>query len=241
MSIPILILGQSSSGKSTSIGAIPEIGHVGLNPKETLIIQVKAKPLPFKSSDYKKFEEGKVTFKDGANIIVLQNWDKIIDLLKTVSDKIPHFKNIVIDDFQYIMSSEFMDLARETGFQKFTNMADHVYRIIDSALNLRSDLLIFFLSHSDLDEKSGTYKFKTIGKLLDEKITLEGLYTIVLYAINTIKGVGSKQEVEYKFATNMTAENGIIIPAKSPRGMFDKILIQNDLGYVRKQVEQYYS
>ncbi|KXA10155.1 AAA family ATPase [Finegoldia magna] len=211
----VLILGQSGTGKSTSIR--------NMDNKDTFIIQVVNKPLPFKGfkADYPLMD------KNGeGKRVVSDNYDKIISCLKYLNN-VENIKNIVIDDFQYVISNEFMVRAKEKGFDKFTEMAQHYYMIIEVASRLREDLNIFFLSHNEQKE-DGTSKVKTIGKLLDEKITIEGLFTIVL---NTVI-----QDGKYYFETQNSGFN----TTKSPLGMFDERLIENDLLQVTNKINEYY-
>ena len=215
MSNLILILGQSGTGKSTSIR--------NMDSKDTFIIQTVNKPLPFKGfkADYPLMD------KDGkGKRLVTDNYDKIIGCLKYLNNN-KDIKNIIIDDFQYVISNEFMVRAKEKGFDKFTEMAQHYYVIIEVASRLREDLNIFFLSHNEQKE-DGTSKVKTIGKLLDEKITIEGLFTIVL---NTVI-----QDNKYYFQT----QNNGFSTTKSPLGMFDEQLIENDLKLVTEKINEYY-
>lgn len=215
MSNLILILGQSGTGKSTSIK--------NMDSKDTFIIQAVNKPLPFKG--FKK--NYLIMDKDGkGRRLVSDNYDKIISCLKYLNND-KDIKNIIIDDFQYVISNEFMVRAKEKGFDKFTEMAQHYYMIIDVASRLREDLNIFFLSHNEQKE-DGTSKVKTIGKLLDEKITIEGLFTIVL---NTVI-----QDNKYYFQTQNNGFN----TTKSPLGMFDEQLIENDLKLVTEKINEYY-
>lgn len=211
----VLILGQSGTGKSTSIR--------NMDSKDTFIIQVVNKPLPFKGfkANYPLMD------KNGeGKRVVSDNYDKIIGCLKYLNN-VENIKNIVIDDFQYVISNEFMVRGKEKGFDKFTEMAQHYYMIIEVASRLREDLNIFFLSHSEQKE-DGTSKVKTIGKLLDEKITIEGLFTIVL---NTVI-----QDGKYYFETQNSGFN----TTKSPLGMFDERLIENDLLQVTNKINEYY-
>lgn len=211
----VLILGQSGTGKSTSIR--------NMDSKNTFIIQTVNKPLPFK--DFKK--NYPLVDKDGkGKRLVSDNYEKIIRCLKYLN-KDKDIKNIIIDDFQYVISGEFMVRAKEKGFDKFTEMAQHYYMIIDIASRLREDLNVIFLSHNEQKE-DGTSKVKTIGKMLDEKITIEGLFTIVL---NTVI-----QDNKYYFQTQNNGFN----TTKSPLGMFDEQLIENDLKLVTEKINEYY-
>jgi hypothetical protein len=127
------------------------------------------------------------------------------------------------------MANEFMRRSKETGFGKFTDIGRNAWNIINSvtAVSSREDLKCYFLSHSENDA-NGKSKCKTIGKMLDEKITLEGMFTVVLHSL-----VHNKS---YKF---LTQNDGVHI-AKSPLGMFDSELIDNDLNYINEQINKYY-
>ena len=169
MSNAVLVMGKTGSGKSTSMEK--------LDPKETFIINVVGKDLPFRGGSKRFTPEKK-------NYHATHSPATIVALMKQISKDVPHIKTIIIDDFQYTMSYEFMT-TKTTGFDKFNEIAEHAFEIINTAKNLRDDLTVVFLAHTDeivdsLGQKS--YKIKTIGKLLDDKITLEG------YTENNIGG-----------------------------------------------------
>ncbi len=216
MSNATLIIGESGTGKSTSIRNLDE--------SETFIINVLDKPLPFKG--FKK-RYIKVS-QDGGNYFVSDDYNDILKSIKYISDNRPEIKNIIIDDYQYIMANEFMRRAMDRGFDKFTEIGQHAWKIIYYSVKCRDDLFFFFLSHSELDA-SGHVKCKTIGKMIDDKITLEGMFTTVLHT--------TVMDGKYKF---ITQNNGVHI-AKSPMGMFDSIYIDNDLNQVKKHMNNYYS
>ncbi len=213
-----LIIGESGTGKSTSIR--------NLDPTKTFIINVLDKPLPFKGfkGSYKKFDRDHL---DG-NYYNSDDHINIIKMINYISQNMPHIENIIVDDTQYIMANEFMRRAREKGFDKFTEIAQHMWSIISDAQKCRNDLFIFFLSHSDLDN-NGKSKCKTVGKLLDEKINLEGMFTVVLHTAII--------DNKYYFLTH---NNGNIM-AKSPLDMFDTNLIPNDLEVVKEHMRKYYN
>lgn len=207
----ILIIGESGTGKSTSLR--------NLKPEETFLINVLDKPLPFRG--YKKMYQS----KEGGNYATTDNAAKIIKIIEAVSKR-EGVKSIVIDDFQYIMANEFMKRASETGYGKFTEIAQNAWKVINAANAVSNDIDIFFLSHSH-SKDGGTIKCKTIGKMLEEKISLEGMFTIVLHAL-IIDG-------QYKFLT----QNHNNHLAKSPMGMFDRLLIDNDLQEIKKTIHEY--
>lgn len=217
MSNITLIIGESGTGKSTSIRT--------LDPKETFVINVLDKPLPFKGA--KKNYIAATQEHPNGNYSATDNYEKIISQIRYINQKRPDIKNIIIDDWQYIMANEFMRRAKEIGYGKFTEIAQHAWSVIAEANNSRDDLFFFFLSHSDTDQ-FGKARCKTIGKMLDDKITIEGMFTVVLHAI--------VDDNQYKFLTQV---NGSYL-AKSPMGMFDNLMIPNDLGEIKKKMLEYY-
>ncbi|MGL5001973.1 MAG: AAA family ATPase, partial [Casimicrobium sp.] len=156
MSTACMVIGESGSGKTTSLR--------NLKGEDVFLIQAVAKPLPFKSVGWKPW------VKDDA--------DSIIAAMR--NEKMTK-KIVVIDDWQYIMANEFMRRSNERGYDKFTDIAKHAWEILRTATSLKDDVRVYFLAHSDTDEQGKT-RSKTIGKLLNEKITVEGLLTIVLRA-----------------------------------------------------------
>jgi len=217
MSTPILILGESGAGKSTSIRT--------LDPNETFIINVVGKSLPFKGwrKSYRAEEEDDKKI----NIYQTDDYRKIISSIRKISNDRIDIKNLIIDDFQYVMANEFMDRASEKGYEKFTEIAKHTWEVVNAAIGSRRDLKIYFLSHSELDANNKT-KMKTIGKMLDEKVNIAGLFTIVFDCI--VKDDG------YFFVTNSTQAYG----SKSPIDMFDSLLVPNDLQYISNKIDAYF-
>lgn len=215
MAETVLVIGKSGSGKSHSIQY--------LDPSETFIIAVRPKSLPWRGWK-KKYEQ-----KTGGNYYVAANYANIIKVMREVAKR-PNIKQIIIDDLQYIMSTEFMDRASEVGFTKFTEIAKHIWQIFNAAEALPGDeLKVFMLAHDEVND-SGERKMKTIGKLLDDKITVEGLFSIVLFTEIDRSGAESK----YQFVTQSNGTN----TAKSPDGMFDKY-IPNNLQLVSDKINEY--
>ena len=214
MSNTVLVIGQSGSGKSTSLRS--------LDPKTTFIINVLDKPLPFRA--FKK------SYNPAAkNYYTTHDWAKVVNCIERVNKERPDITTLVIDDWQYILSYEFIKRASERGFDKFSDLANHGWSTMNACTTgTRPSLTTFILAHSDIDQ-NGRSKLKTIGKMLDEKITLEGLFTTVLHS-RIVDG-------EYMFQTQ---DDGDFL-AKSPMGMFEEFLIPNDLLVVKGAVENYFN
>ena len=208
MSIAAFILGESGTGKSTSMRS--------MNPTETLLIQAIKKPLPFRSSGWKYLS------KEGGNILVCDQSAQIIAAMHKTQRPI-----IVIDDFQYILANEFMRRTDERGFDKFTDIGKHAWDILCAASSLPDHVRVYILSHTETSE-SGRVKAKTIGRMLDEKITIEGMFSIVMRT-SIING-------QYLFSTKNNGSDTV----KTPLGLFDADHIDNDLAAVDAAIVDYY-
>lgn len=220
----IAIVGASGSGKSTSIRT--------LNPEETFIINVASKPLPFKGWRSKYTIWNKEN-PDG-NYVNMSNVSTISQILTYINAKRPEIKNVVIDDSQFLMSFEYMDRAQEKGFQKFTDIAQKFYSILKASILMRDDLNVILICHS---ENIGTaddpqLKIKTLGKMLDNSITVEGLFTYVLFAM--IQN-DAEDGPKYVFQTHSDGTT----TAKTPMGCFEEDYIPNDLQYVIDKIKEY--
>lgn len=216
------IVGATGTGKSTSIK------H--LDPKETFIINVAKKELPFKGSE-KLYNAANKNYKeiDDATYITRQ--------LRKISDEQPHIKNIIIEDSNYIMGFNIVSKATEVGYTKFSVMARDMVELMREARKLRNDIKVFYLSHPDTIEDGGDivgYKIKTAGKLIDNQVLLEGLLTVCLYTHVEENKDGS---TSYSLLTNRHKK----YPAKSPDGMFDEVKIPNNLKYVCEKLDEYYN
>lgn len=163
----IAIVGKSGTGKSTSYGQIKELGIIGLNPKETVVINVSGKDLPFRG--WTKFYNGLVS--EGGNYIETADANIIALAIKQISDSYPNFKNIVIDDAQYIMGFEFMRRAKENGYMKFADLGVNLNKVVEASRLARKDLKVYFLWHPEQDRETG-YKMKTVGKMVDKNLPL---------------------------------------------------------------------
>lgn len=201
MATAVLILGQSGTGKSYSMK--------NFNEDEVCLISVQKSLLPFR----KKFTE----------TVVTDDYSKIIKAMKATDKKV-----IVIDDTQYLMCNEFMRRATERGYDKFTEIAQNFWSLVVQEVNgLPADVIVYLLCHTSTDE-NGVEKMKTIGKLVDEKITPEGLFTIVLKT--------AVSDGKYAFVTQNNGKDTV----KSPEGMFTTYAINNDLKYVDEKIRNYY-
>ena len=198
--IPILIIGKSGSGKSTSLR--------NLKKEEYSLVNPLAKRLPFKN-DVKGLENN--------------NYEVIKKFIKETPKDI-----IVIDDSNYLLTIEMMAKAKEAGYGKFTDIAKHYWDLIEFIKKLDGDKRIYLMSHEEIDE-FGNIKVKTVGKMLENQCSIEGLYTVVLRATN--------ENGEFNFTTK-TNGNDIV---KTPMGMFEDKTIENDLKLVDDTICDYYS
>jgi hypothetical protein len=203
MGVLVYVLGRSGTGKSFSMRNFAK-GELG-------VVNVQGKILPFKGS--------------GSFDIV--NTDESSDIVKAIKDMAKKYKVIVVDDFQYVMANEFMRRATERGFDKFTEIARHAWDIADCVRTLPADVIVYVLCHTDTDQ-DGFEKLKTICKLLDDKIVLEGMSTIVLKT--------AVSDGQYMFLTQNNGKDTV----KSPEGMFPAYAIDNDLKYVDQKIRSYY-
>ena len=225
MATGILILGESGTGKSTSLENLP--------PKETFIINIKGKSLPFKGwkNNYSLLSKD----NPNGNYLQTESADAIIKTMQHVSENMKHIKYLIVEDFQYMAASEFMNRASEKGFDKFTSIGKNIYSVADYHNKLREDLIVVYINHlEEFTNEMGDRKLKakTVGKLVDNVVTLEGLFTIVLYT----KVKKGKEGMEYVFETQNNGSN----TAKSPKGMFPTMEIPNDLKYVTSMIDEYY-
>ena len=225
----IAIVGESGSGKTTSIR--------NLNPETTFVISITGKRPGIKGAKkkYPDFKINKETKEITGNFYTTSNIDQIATMMKLVNNKLTDIKVLIIDDFQYLQAFEAMARVDEKGYSKFTDMAKHAYEVLKSSMDLRDDLFVAVLTHSEnIGDSINPYmKIKTQGKMLDSVITLEGLFTYVLFT-KVIRDE-STNEVKYKFITNSDGT----CTAKSPMELFDDILIDNDLDFVINKIIEY--
>lgn len=203
MGISVFILGRSGTGKSRSIKSVP--------PEKVGIVNIESKLLPFPEA----LQYDTVDTDDP---------DEVLDAIEDLAKK---YKIVVVDDYQYLMSNEFMRRSDEKTWDKFTDIARHAWDVVQKVKSLPKDVIVYIMCHNDSDA-DGNERLKTIGKLLDEKIVLEGMSTIVLKT-GVIDG-------KYFFYTQNNGKD----TCKSPEGMFTSRTIENDLKYVDDKIRAYY-
>ncbi|MCO7172529.1 ATP-binding protein [[Clostridium] scindens] len=205
MAIPVLIIGKSGSGKSASMKRCAG--------KDFNLVRVLNKPLPFR---------GKI------NGWITDDYQIVYKALKSAPAK-----SVIIDDAGYLITNYFMKNHSTKGkgndvFGLYNTLGDNFWGLIQYIINeMPADKIVYVIMHEDTDDY-GNVKAKTIGKLLDEKICLEGMFTIVLRSVNNL--------TEHKFITQ--SDGGAI--SKSPEGMFEDLEIPNDLLYVDNRIREYY-
>lgn len=205
MAEKVLIMGESGTGKSTSLR--------NCDPATTAVVNPVGKPLPFKGSS-------KFTMLNGET--------EARKICKWMKEQVASGKKLlVVDDFQYILAVPYMNRIKETGWDKYNDFGANYFEIIQVCEELPADVVVVYLTHLETLE-SGLTTVKLIGKLLREKITIEGLFTVVLRT-----GVN---EARYYFYTQNSGKDTV----KSPIGMFPAYAIENDLNYVVDKVRSYY-
>lgn len=199
MGVSVLILGYSGSGKSTSLRNFEE-GEIG-------IFNVAGKPLPFRK---------KLPVANRAGY-------------STIMQALPRGKMraYVIDDANYLMAFQNFAMARQTGYGKFTEMAVNFEQLLEAANATDDDTIVYFMMHPDTDE-AGRLKPKSIGKMLDNQLTIEGMFPIVL--------LSERDEQGFCFITQSDGTT----PVKAPMGMFEQARIDNDLKAVDSTIREYW-
>lgn len=199
MAILVMIYGQSGTGKSTSLR--------NFDPNEIAVINVSGKPLPFRTK---------------MQTYNTDDYNKIMGAMQKTERK-----SIVIDDATYLMVGEFMRNAKVVGYQKYTDMAYSFNQLLEFASKLPDDRIVYFIGHSEQAD-DGREHFKTIGKMLDNYVTVEGKFTIVLKTV--------VQDGKYFFATHNNGQDTV----KSPMGLFENDFIENDLKMVDTAIREYW-
>lgn len=200
MGTGVLILGHSGSGKSTSMR--------NCTADRFGIINVQGKPLPFRTE------------------LKTYNTDNYNDIIRALQKS--QTPSIVIDDSQYLMSHEYMYRASEAGYGKYSEIGQHFFQLLETIRKMPEDRIVYLMHHIELDD-SGREKAKTVGKMVDNYIVVEGCFSIVLKAIATSDG--------YFFRTKTNGADAV----KTPLGMFEAEQIDNDLLLVDNTIREYYN
>jgi hypothetical protein len=210
MSIATLILGNSGTGKSTSLR--------NLDPSKTLLIQCIKKPLPFRAKGWKT----RADLKGEGNVIQTDSPVAIDAILR----RSPH-EIVVIDDYQAVMVNELMSRSSEKGYEKFTDIGKHAWNLFNAAGSLADHRRVYILAHTQTDD-FGAVRMKTVGRMVDQTLVPEGYFTIVLRTeiVNNA----------YMFSTQTNGQDC----CKSPIGMFDERHVENDLAMVDKSICEFY-
>lgn len=231
MSQAILILGESGQGKSSSMK--------DLDPASTLIVNVLGKELPFLGSraKYNEAARNMLVPKMRTEVEARAAAAKLSSFMRSVvSDTMPHIKMLVVDDFQYLISTEYMIRAKEKSFDKFVDIGQNAFSVFDAARSLRDDLKVVVMSHTEEVGKGSESRMemKTIGKMFRQYVTPEGYFSVVLVT-DPEKDLDSGSVSQYRFRTQTNGAD----PVKSPQGMFP-LYIPNDLRLVSERIDEYY-
>ena len=198
-SVPILLIGKSGSGKSTSLR--------NFKKDEVAVINVLGKPLPFRSD---------------IKAVKLDDYDNILNQIKMTKKDV-----IVIDDANYLITNEFMEKSSIRGYDKYNEIANHFFELINGIKNIEGGKTVYLIMHEDTDEE-GNVKPKTIGKLLDDKVNIQGMFTICIRAMY--------ENGKYVFRLKTNGQDCV----KTPFGMFDTDEMENDLKAFDNVVREYY-
>jgi septin family protein len=222
----ILVVGDTGTGKSTAIQT--------LDSKETYIINCANKPLPFKGS-------GEI-YKAGSNLSEIDSSTSILSVLETINTNAAaaHIKNLIIDDSGFIMSEIYFRKSAEKGYDKFTEIAKAYQSVLSKCKSMRANLNVAIMMHDEDMVSNGIIvgkKGKTVGKLVDDQYNPLSVVTIALFTEVSFDREGKPQ---YNFITNRCLRTGVIIPAKSPQGMFNSLQVPNDLSAVFKDAREFY-
>lgn len=210
MSIATMVLGESGTGKTASLRAF--------DPERVLLIQCVSKPLSFRAKGWAAYNKALKT----GSVVHTDNADLVVKAMQAIQRPV-----VIIDDWQYLLANEFMRRSDEKGYDKFTDIGRHAWDVLMAASALAPERRVYILAHTATDEH-GRVRVKTIGRMLDEKITPEGLVTICLRTV--------VRDGQYLFAT----QNDGADTTKTPMGMFSERFIENDLAAVDAAICDYY-
>jgi hypothetical protein len=233
----ILILAKSGFGKSTSIGEIPELDIKGLDPKTTFLISCVNKPLPFRGAN-KNYVTTTIDRIEHGNRIISNDAKIVAQAIAMVGNPASPFKNIVLDDMNYMSQDYYMKNALKGGWDTPKQIGYNMGLVFDAINSVPESKNIICLAHyEEYKDKNGdsiSYRYKSTGNMVDQYICPEGKFEIVLY------GRARYDEKEKKSIREFVTNDDGIYPSKSPVGMFD-LYIPNDLGFVVNRIEAYYN
>ena len=215
MAIIVMAIGQSGTGKSTSLR--------NFKAGEVAIMNINGKPLPFKNTDLKVFNPKRGLDANGQPYP--NEYTQIMQVIPAAISK--GIKAIVIDDVTYLMTKEFMRTSNQKGYDKFNLMATNFNSLLEYLQMLPDDVVVYLLGHTEYAD-DGREHFKTVGKMIDNYINVEGCVTIVLKTV--------VQDGNYFFSTRNSGQDTV----KTPLGMFAEPLIDNDLKAVDGAIRKYY-
>lgn len=199
MAIMVILEGESGTGKTSSLR--------NFSNGEVAVANVSKKPMPFRSQ---------------LRTISSNDYTTIAKFL--LSCKEP---SIVIDDATYLMAHQFF-VSDQKGYDKFDSIGKNFYNLLNIAASLPDEKVVYFIGHNTVNDV-GHERFKTVGKMVDNYITVEGMFTVVLKTV--------VKEGEYYFATHNNGYDTV----KSPIGMFEDDLIPNDLKMVDDVIRDYWN
>lgn len=216
MSNAVLILGDSGTGKSTSIRTLP--------PAETFVLNILGKSLPFRGSakNYQRLSEDGTT----GNFYASDDFNKVKRIINLINTKRPEIKYLIIDDAGFLIMGDYIKNALIKGFEKYTNLAKQFSEIINSIRILRDDLFCFVMMHIET-QADGKTKPKSIGKMIDNVVCIEANFTYIFHT--------QIIDHKYKFITNNDGTH----MAKSSLGAFEELLIDNDLMMIVNRINEY--
>ena len=233
MFVKTLVLGATGSGKSSSICQIPEYEIQGLNPAETFIVACKRKELPIRGwmNLYTQVPEGQPP--DSGHYRYTNRAQAIANTLTHISGSRPDIKNVVLDDLNYVMQDRYMNNT-STGYKIFTDIGNDMAIILRAVEDCNKNVVVF-MHYEAVDETYGvTYKAKTVGKMVDNYLTIEGMFSNVLFCKQIVEQ--GTQNIHKVFVTNYDGQ----FSAKTPVGAFTETYIKNDMGYVLNTLSEYY-
>lgn len=235
----ILCLAPSGFGKTTGIGSVPQLGIKGLDPNTTYVISVKGKPFPFiNAKDFKLTTVDKLL--EGNRIITNDPEEiaKVLTILSTDNVSNP-FKQVVLDDTNYLMQDWYMENALKTGWDAPKKIGYFMGKLFSAIEKYQAyDRHFIMLAHGeDVNKADGRIytKFKTTGKMVDEYVTPEGLFDFTLVGKSRWNTTLKKVVKEY-----ITNEDEFYSSPKSPYGCFEELYISNDLGNIVNKINKFY-